>query len=72
MSKSNRINADETLLHICSTYGRKSKSIIVNACSLDKIKSKSVHISVNMRKVKDLMGETKDKEPLVTYKSVIN
>ena len=25
-----------------------------------------------MRKVKDLMGETKDKEPLVTYKSVIN
>ena len=43
-----------------------------NACSLDKSKSKSVHISVNMSEIKYATNKTKDWEPLVTDNSVIN
>ena len=46
--------------------------VIVNACSLDEIELKSVHISVNTSEVKDANNETKDEEPLVTDNSVIN
>ena len=36
--KSKRINADETLSHVCSTDKKESKSVIINAFSTDKRK----------------------------------
>ena len=71
-SESKRINADETLSHVCSTDERESKSVIVNEYYLEKSESKSVHIRVNTSEVKDAMNETKDEEPSVTDNSVIN
>ena len=50
-SESKIIDADENKLYAYSTEESESKSVIVNTCSLDKSKSKSVHISVNMSKV---------------------
>ena len=49
-SKSKGINTEENLSHVCSTQERKSKIFIVNAFSLDEIKSKRVHISTNKTK----------------------
>ena len=62
-SESKRIKSDESEPHICSTDKSISKIVIFNTCSLDESESKSVNISVNIRKVKDAMNETKDEEP---------
>ena len=43
----------------------ESKRVIVNKCSSYESESKSIHISVNTREVKDAMNETKNKEPSV-------
>ena len=47
VSKSKSINADESEFNICFMDDRKSKIVIVNACSLEEIESKIVHISIN-------------------------
>ena len=44
----------------------KSRSVIINACSMEKSVSKMVHISVNTIKGKGAINETKDEEPSVT------
>ena len=49
----------------------KSKMVIIDACYLENIESKSAHIVVYTSKVKNANNETRDEEPLVTDNSVI-
>ena len=51
--ESKRINTEESKFHVYYKDRSESKMIIFNACSLDKIKAKSVHRSVNTSKLKD-------------------
>ena len=46
------INADDRKENLFSTDKKKPKRFIVNACYSYEMESKSVHISVNTRKVK--------------------
>ena len=48
----------------------KYKKVIVNACYLEESESKSVHISINTKKVKYSTNETNDEEPSITDNSV--
>ena len=71
-SESKMINADKTLLHVCSLDKSPLENFIFNACSIYKIDSKSVHISIIARKVKDVMNETKYEVLLVTDNAFIH
>ena len=51
------IKVDKSELCVYSMDKSESKRVIVNACSSEKIESKSVHISVNTSEVKDAMNE---------------
>ena len=51
-SESKGINTEESELHVCYMDNNKSKNYIVDACSLEKSESKSVHVSVNVSKLK--------------------
>ena len=48
--KSKMINANESLLRVCSEDNSESKEVIVNACYSYKCKSKSIHISLNKKR----------------------
>ena len=71
-SEPKRINLDKTVSYLCSTDKSESKSVTVNASSMDESESKRAYISVNTSEVKYTMDKKKDGENLVTDNPVIN
>ena len=57
-SKSKGIIVDKTLSQVCSTNESESERVITNESSTVEIKSKSVHKSINIKKLKYAIDET--------------
>ena len=70
--ESKGIIADETLSHVCSTDDSESEKVIINESFIEKIERRIFHKSINTKKGKYSIDETKDGEPLDTDNPVIN